>query len=181
MFWPWSSFRCLPARCRARFRAPTHESSALRHLLARDRFPAELVEVLIDCGVHEHREDRRRGTVDRHRHRRVRRGQIEAGIEHLHVVERGDADATVADFAVDVRPCRWVVAVQGHAIECGRQPLGWHAFAQQLEARTGLERITFAGEHPRRIFILRLNAKTPAVYGNDPGTFSSSSHFNNSP
>jgi hypothetical protein len=29
----------------------------------------ELVEVLVDGGVHEHRQDRRRRAVDRHRHR----------------------------------------------------------------------------------------------------------------
>jgi hypothetical protein len=51
---------------------------------------AELVQVLVDGGVHEHRQDRRRRAVDRHRHRGGGVGQVEAAVQHLHVVERGD-------------------------------------------------------------------------------------------
>jgi hypothetical protein len=58
--------------------------------------------------------------VDRHRHRDVRRAQVEAVIEDAHVVERGDRHPGRADLAVDVRP----PVVEGHRVERGRQPGG---------------------------------------------------------
>ena len=61
------------------------------------------VDLLVDRGVEEHREDRRRRAVDRHRDRGGRRAQVEARVEHLHVVERRDRHARIADLAVDVR------------------------------------------------------------------------------
>src|SRR3546814_11485810 len=47
------------------------------------------------------------------------RSQIEARIQHLHVVERRDRHAGVADLAVDVRTQIRVPAVQRHRIERG--------------------------------------------------------------
>ena len=75
----------------------------LRRRWARGRARrAKRVELLVDGGVEEHGQDRRRRTVDRHRHRRRRVAQVEAGVEHLHVVEGRDRHAGVADLAVDV-------------------------------------------------------------------------------
>ena len=54
--WAYSSSICFSAAAQAR-------GSALQVLL----------DVLVDRGVHEHREDHRRGTVDGHRHRGGRR------------------------------------------------------------------------------------------------------------
>ena len=45
------------------------------------------LDLLVDRGVHEERQDRRRRSVDGHRHRGGRLAQIEAGVELLHVVE----------------------------------------------------------------------------------------------
>src|SRR3546814_19604444 len=58
--------------------------------------------LLVDGAVHEHRQDHRRGAVDGHRHAGGGRAQVEAGVEILHVVERGDVDAGVADLAVEI-------------------------------------------------------------------------------
>ena len=55
-----------------------------------------------------------------------RRAQVEAGVQLLHVVERGDVDAGVADLAVDVRAHRRVFAVQrdeSNAVD--RRAAGW--------------------------------------------------------
>ena len=119
-------------------------------------FVAELVELLVDRGVHEHREDGRRRAVDGHRYRGGRVAQVEAVVQHLHVFDSGDRHARVADLAVDVGTQRRVGAIQRHRVECGRQALGRHAFGHQLEATVGAECITFAGEHTGRVFVLAL-------------------------
>jgi len=74
--------------------------------------------------------------VDRHRHRDVRRAQVEAVIKDAHVVERGDRHPGRADLAVDVRPPVGVAAVEGHRVERGRQPGGVAAAGQQPEPPT---------------------------------------------
>ena len=85
--------------------------------------------------------------------------QIEAAVEHLHVVQRGDAHARVAHLAVDVRAWIGVVAVQRDRIEGGGQALGRHAFAEQLEALVGAEGVAFAGEHAGRVFAFALEGE----------------------
>ena len=65
-----------------------------------------LLDLLVDRRVHEERQDHRRRSVDRHRHRRCRRTEVEARVELLHVVDGGDRDTRVADLAVDVRAAR---------------------------------------------------------------------------
>ena len=56
------------------------------------------------------------------------RTEVEAGVEDLHVVERGDRHSRVADLAVDVRPLVRVKTVEGDRVESGGKPLGPHAF-----------------------------------------------------
>ena len=120
---------------------------------------AELVQVLVDGGVHEHRQDAGRRAVDGHGDRGGRVAQVEAAVEHLHVVQRGDAHAGVADLAVDVRAQIGVVAVERDRVEGGGQALGRHALTHQLEAAVGAERVAFAGEHAGRVFALALEGK----------------------
>ena len=82
----------------ARSRALRSSASILRCAASQRAGLAQVpLDALVDRGVHEHREDHRRRAVDRHRHRRGRRAQVEAGIQLLHVVERRDRDARVAD------------------------------------------------------------------------------------
>src|SRR3546814_8036796 len=88
----------------------------------------------------------RRGAVDGHRHAGGGRAQVEAGVELLHVVERGDVDAGVADIAVDVRARRGVFAVQGDGVEGGGQARGRLAAGQVMEAAVGAMGSAFAGE-----------------------------------
>src|SRR3546814_6567285 len=95
------------------------------------------LDLLVDGAVHEHRHDHRRGAVDGHRHAGGGRAQVEAGVELLHVVERGDVDAGVADLAVDVRARRGVFAVQGDGVEGGGQARGRLADGQVMEAAVG--------------------------------------------
>ena len=116
----------------------------------------ELRELLIDRRVQIHREDGRRRAVDRHAHAGVGRAQIEAVVQHFEVVERRDADARIADLAVNVGPQRRVVAVKRDRIESGGQPLGRHAFADEFEAFVGPKRIALAREHARRVFAFAL-------------------------
>src|SRR3546814_10225258 len=70
----------------------------------------------------------------------------------LHVVQRGDVDAGVADLAVDVRARRGVLAVQGDGVEGGGQARGRLADRQVMEAAVGALGRAFAGEHADRIF-----------------------------
>ena len=57
---------------------------------------------------------------------------IEAAVQDLQVVERGDGHAAVAHLAVDVRARVGVVAVERDRVEGGGQALGRHALGQQL-------------------------------------------------
>ena len=85
--------------------------------------------------------------------------QVEAVVEHLHVVERGDRDAGVADLAVDVRALVRVAAVERDRIEGRGQALGRHALGDALEAAVGAEGVALAGEHAGRILVLALEGE----------------------
>ncbi len=113
-----------------------------------------LLDALVDRGVHEHREDHRRRAVDRHRHRGRRRAEIEARVELLHVVERRDRDAGVADAAVDVRTLVRVLAVQRRRIEGRREARGAVPARDVMEAAVGALGRTLAREHARRVLFL---------------------------
>src|SRR5690606_38488637 len=80
------------------------------------------------------------------------RAQVEARVELLHVVQRGDVDAGVADLAVDVRARRGVFAVEGNAVEGGGQARGGLAEAEVVEATVGALGRAFAGEHADGVF-----------------------------
>src|SRR5690606_21583230 len=80
-----------------------------------------------------------------------RRAQVEAGVQLLHVIQRRDVDAGVADLAVDVRAFGRVLAVQGDAVERGGQARGRLAQAQVVEAAVGALGRALAGEHADRI------------------------------
>src|SRR5690606_6383001 len=77
--------------------------------------------------------------------------QVEAGVQLLHVVERGDGYAGVADLAVDVRADGRVFAVQRHRIEGGGQARGGLADRQVMEAPVGALGRALAREHADRI------------------------------
>ncbi len=81
-------------------------------------------DLLVGGGVHEHRQYSRCRPVDGHRNGCRRAAQIEAVIQRLHVVERRDGDAGVADLAVNVGPFIRIETVKRDAVECGRQALG---------------------------------------------------------
>ena len=112
--------------------------------------------VLVDRGVEEHGEDRGRGPVDRHRHRRRRIDEVEAVVEHLHVVERRDRHAGRADLAVDVGALVGVGAVQRDRVERGGQPRRGLPVGEQVEAAVGAGGPAFAGEHARRVLVVAL-------------------------
>ena len=95
--------------------------------------------------------------------------EIEAGIEHLHVVQRGDGDARVAHLAVNVGAGIGVVAIKRHRIEGGREPLGRLVVRQQLETTVGAEGIALAGEHARRVLALTLEGEDAGGEGEVPG------------
>src|SRR3546814_18386299 len=104
-------------------------------------------DLLVDGAVHEHRQDHRRGAVDGHRHAGGGRAQVEAGVELLHVVERGDVDTGVADLAVDVRERRGVFAVQVDGAESGGKARGRLADGQGRGAAVGARGRALAGAH----------------------------------
>ena len=107
--------------------------------------------LLVDGGVHEHRQDDRCRAVDGHRHTGGRRAQVEARIQLLHVVQGRHVDPGVADLAVDVRARRRVFAVQGDRIERGGQACGRLADRQVVEAAVGALGRALAGEHADRV------------------------------
>ena len=93
-----------------------------------------------------HREDHRRRRVDRHR--RGDRRQVDAVEQRLHVLERGDADAALADLAERQR----IVGIAPHQrrqVE-GDAETGAARRQQLLVARVGLLRRPVAGELPHR-------------------------------
>ena len=107
--------------------------------------------LLIDRCVHEKRENHRCGSVDRHRDRCRRITKVEAGIQFLHVIDRSDGNAGVADLAVDIGPLVRVLAVQRNGIECRGQPGRVLAFRQIMKTAIGSLRRALAGEHPGRV------------------------------
>ena len=54
---------------------------------------AEFIDLLVDRGVHEERQYRRRRPVDGHRYRGGRIAQVKPVVQHLHVIERCDRHA----------------------------------------------------------------------------------------
>jgi hypothetical protein len=103
---------------------PRHLLSGLRLVRLAPELGAERIQPLIDGGIEKHREDRGRGAVDRHGHRRPRVAEVEAAVEHLHVVEGSDGYAGVADLAVDVRTPGGIEAVQRDGVERGGEAFG---------------------------------------------------------
>jgi hypothetical protein len=120
-------------------------------------------------GIEEHGQDHRRRAVDGHRHRGRRVAQVEARVQHLEVVQRGDRDAGIADLAVDVGARIGVAAVERDRVECGGQALGRHAFGNLEEALVGAEGVAFAGEHAGRIFVLALEGEHAGGVGEGTG------------
>src|SRR5205823_1662174 len=111
----------------------------------------KLLDLLVDRGVEEHRQDGWRRTVDRHRDRGRRLTEVEARVEHFHVLERRYRDAGVADLAVDVGPLVRIEAVQRHRVERRGKAFRRHVLREQMEALVGAEGVAFAREHARRI------------------------------
>ena len=160
VFWPWSSLRmsaCTVPRTEGLLRGG-------RPLLAG----------LVDRGVEEHREDRRRRAVDRHAHRRRRVRQVEARVQHLHVVERRDRHARGADLAVDVGPLVGIGAVERHRVERSRQSRRRLPVGEQVEATVRARRVALAGEHPGRVLALALEREHAGRVRELPGRFSGS-------
>ena len=118
---------------------------------ARGVFAQVLLDLLVDGGVHEHRQDHRRGAVDGHGDAGGGGAQVEAGVELLHVVEGGDVDAGVADLSEDVGAAVRVFAVEGDGVEGGGEAGGFLAEAEVVEAAVGAFGGAFAGEHAGRI------------------------------
>ena len=173
VFWPWSSLR-MSAWTVPRTLASVHAASSARSTSVGSRpcLGGERVDPGVNGRVQEEREDCRRRAVDRHRHRGARCGEVEPGVERLHVVQGGDRDAGRADLAVHVRRRVRVAAVQRHRVERGRQPGRRRPWASSLNRRL----VRNASPSPANIRAgsspSRLNGKTPAVNGKPPGRFS---------
>ena len=129
----------------------------------------EFFQVLINGGVHEHGQDRRRGAVDGHGHAGAGVAQIESAIEHFHVVQRGNAHTRVADLAVDVWTRIGVVAIQRDGVKRRGQTFCGHACAEQLETGVGSKGIAFAGKHARGIFAFAFERKGASGVGETAG------------
>ena len=85
------------------------------------RFTKVLLNLLVNCGIHEKRQNHRRGTVDRHGNRGCRRAEIETGIKFLHVINGCNRNTRVADFSIDIRTFVRVFAIQGYGIKSRRE------------------------------------------------------------
>ena len=75
---------------------------------------SEPLHLLVDRGIQEKSQDRRRRAVDGHGHGGIGITQVKAVVEGLHIVQGGDGNAGIADLAVDIRPLVRVKSVQGH-------------------------------------------------------------------
>ncbi len=116
----------------------------------------EFFQILVNGRVHEHGQDAGCRAVDRHRHTGTRAAQIKPGVQHLHVVQRGNAHARVADLAINVGPRIGVIAVQRDGVKRGGQALGIHAGTQQLESRVGAKGVALTRKHAGRVFVFTL-------------------------
>ena len=94
----------------------------------------------------EHREDRRRRAVDRHRGGDA--AEVDAGVEVLHVGERVDGDTAASDLAERHRIVG-VESEQGRHVECGRQAVAAR-LDDLLEPPVGVLGGAEPGEHAHR-------------------------------
>ncbi len=116
---------------------------------------------LIDGGVHEHRQQHGRGTVDGHGHRGRRQTQIEARIELFQVVERGDRYSRVTRAAVNVRSRVRILSIKSGRVECRRQARRAVIAGDVMEAAVRPFRRTLPGKHASWVLLLtpvRINA-----------------------
>ena len=149
VFWAWSSFRMSAwtvPRTAPRVPAPSSASSSRSG--ARPRPASKAAALLEDRGVQEHRQDRRRRTVDRHRDARRRIGEPETVEQLAHVVEARDGHAALADLSEDVRAPRRILAVEGRAVEGDREPVRGLRPGEQSEPPVRPGRAALPGEHP---------------------------------
>ena len=98
-----------------------------------------------------HRQQDRRGAVDRHRDREVLVVEREAGVEPVHVVDGVDGHAPLADLAEDAVGVA-VQAVERRAVERGAQRGAALLLGEIMEAAVGVFGQAQAGEEPRRLF-----------------------------
>ena len=130
---------------------------------------SEPLHLLVDRGIQEKSQDRRRRAVDGHRDGGIGITQVKAVVEGLHIVQGSDGNAGIADLAVDIRPFIRVKSVQGHRIECRRQAFGLGMFRQFPEAPVGPERVSLSGKHASRVLILPLERKYTGGIGEIAG------------
>ena len=131
------------------------------HLLFQLMFADVALALLVDGGVHEKGANGGGRAVDGHRYRGARIAEVEARVELLGVVEAAHAHARVAHLAVDVGAVIGIFAVEGHAIEGGRQAVGRHVEREVVETAVGALRTALAGEHAGRVFALALEGEYP--------------------
>ena len=81
--------------------------------LLRDEFLA----LLVDGGIQKEGQKDRSRSVNGHGNRGGWVAEVKAGVELFGIVQTTNADAGIADFAVDIRTAIRVVAVQGHRIK----------------------------------------------------------------
>ena len=83
-----------------------HPRAQLRRLFSVGVAPVigfKFIDRLVNGGVHEHRQNGGRRTIDGHGDAGRWAAQIEAVVQDLHVVKGGNRDARVTYLAVDVR------------------------------------------------------------------------------
>jgi hypothetical protein len=88
-------------------------------------FALNFVHLLVDGRVEKHGQHDGGRPVDGHGNRCGGGTQLEAAIEHLHIVQGADADPGIAHLAVDIRPLVRVVAIQGDRIEGRGEAFGF--------------------------------------------------------
>ena len=123
------------------------------------------LDLLVDGGIHEHRQNHRRRPIDGHGDRGRGGAQIEARVELLHVIERCDRDAGVAGAPVDIRAGIGVLPVQRGGIERGRQARRSVTCGKVVEAPVGALRCALTGEHARRVLFFAPVGIHPAGIG----------------
>ncbi len=83
-----------------------HPRAQLRRLFSVGVAPVigfKFIDRLVNGGVHEHRQNGGRRTIDGHGDAGRWAAQIEAVVQDLHIVKGGNRDARVTHLAVDVR------------------------------------------------------------------------------
>ena len=108
--------------------------------------------MLIHGGIQKEAEQHGRRTVDGHGNRSRGIAEVKAAVELFGIVQAADADARIANLAVDIWTATRIVAVERHGVKSRAQTLGRHPQRNIVEALVSALGTSLSGKHAGGIF-----------------------------